>query len=177
MKIYTKKGDLGDTGLLGGVRISKASQRVESYGNIDELTTFLALVCSVTTDEELKETLTRIQIELFHVSSELATPQGKKTFGKLIEETAIKQLEQEIDACDEEVPPLKSFILLGGSLSASYLQVSRAVCRRSERSVVRLHQEEEIRPLIIQYLNRLSDLLFSLARRANFRENIEEIAI
>ncbi len=177
MKIYTKTGDLGETGLLGGQRVSKADLRVETYGNLDELTAFLALASSLTNDEELKKTLTRIQIELFHLSSELATPSDRKPYGPLIPDDAVEQLEKEIDACDEELPPLKTFILQGGSPTSAYLQVARTVCRRAERSIVRLHQTEPVRPLIIKYVNRLSDLLFALARRANFREGFEDIPI
>lgn len=177
MKIYTKKGDKGETGLLGNVRVSKAHIRVDAYGHVDELVSVMGLVRSMTEDQQLSEILGSIQLELFFLSSELATPPGRDVMGEVVEAESIEFMEQEIDRCDEELPPLKSFILPGGSVVASYLQLARTVCRRAERSVVHLAAEESVRPLLVQYLNRLSDLLFALGRRVNFREGIEDVKV
>ncbi|HAA57913.1 MAG TPA: cob(I)yrinic acid a,c-diamide adenosyltransferase [Myxococcales bacterium] len=177
MKIYTKKGDKGETGLLGNVRVSKAHIRVDAYGHVDELVSVMGLVRSMTEDQQLSDILGSIQLELFFLSSELATPPGRDVMGEVVEAESIEFMEQEIDRCDEELPPLKSFILPGGSVVASYLQLARTVCRRAERSVVHLAAEESVRPLLVQYLNRLSDLLFALGRRVNFREGIEDVKV
>ena len=177
MKIYTKKGDKGETGLLGNVRVSKAHIRVDAYGHVDELVSVMGLVRSMTEDQQLSDILGSIQLELFFLSSELATPHGRDVMGEVVEAESIEFMEQEIDRCDEELPPLKSFILPGGSVVASYLQLARTVCRRAERSVVHLAAEESVRPLLVQYLNRLSDLLFALGRRVNFREEIEDVKV
>ncbi len=177
MKIYTRGGDRGETGLLGNVRVSKGSERVEAYGCVDELVSWLGLLRAEAEDSELIAQIAEIQSELFFVNSELATPADRKPFGEVIEEDAVKRLEDWIDACDEELPTLKSFILPGGSKTSARLHVARTVCRRAERAVVRLAATEPLRDVLIQYLNRLSDLLFSFGRRANLREGVEEVLV
>ena len=177
MKIYTKTGDAGDTGLLGGRRVSKSDWRVQAYGDVDEVVSLLGVISSQTNDQELVELLQEIQLELFLLNSELATPADRATKGELIQEGDVLRMEQEIDRCDEEIPPLRSFILPGGSHTSALLQWARTVCRRAERSTVALHQQEEVRPIVIRYLNRLSDLLFALGRRANYRDNVDEVLV
>ncbi|MCB9640727.1 MAG: cob(I)yrinic acid a,c-diamide adenosyltransferase [Myxococcales bacterium] len=177
MKIYTRAGDGGETGLLGNVRVSKGSDRVEAYGSVDELVSWLGLVRTESNDPELSTQVGEIQATLFFVNSELATPSDREPFGEIIGEDAVSQLEDWIDACDEETPALKSFILPGGSKTSAQLHVARTICRRAERSVVRLMAEEPLRKVIVHYLNRLSDLLFALGRRANYREGVEEVLV
>lgn len=171
MKIYTKTGDKGETGLYGGTRISKSSARVESYGNIDELNAFVGMAKSEIQDEEVIRQLKKIQFDLFTVGSEAATPVDKLTLanGKprlplLISDTEIEELEQWMDTFDKKLEPLQFFILPSGGKVATMLHVARTVCRRAERSLVFLNQNEEVRPEMIKYLNRLSDYLFVLAR-------------
>ncbi len=177
MKVYTKKGDRGETGLLGNVRVSKDHLRVVAYGDTDELVSWMGLLRDETADEEFRELLGSIQLELFLLSSELATPVGGRVFGELLEEEAVLALEDWIDAWDEELPPLKSFILPGGHRLSSQLHVARTVCRRAERAVVSLGGVEEVREIPLKYLNRLSDFLFSMARIVAFREGAEEVKI
>ncbi|MCK6510668.1 cob(I)yrinic acid a,c-diamide adenosyltransferase [Myxococcota bacterium] len=177
MKIYTRAGDRGETGLLGNVRVSKASERVEAYGCVDELVSWLGLLRAEAEDSELIAQIAQIQSELFFVNSELATPADRQPIGEVIEEDAVKRLEDWIDTCDEALPTLKSFILPGGSKTSARLHVARTVCRRAERAVVRLAEIEPLREVLIQYLNRLSDLLFSFGRRANLREGVAEVLV
>ena len=171
MKIYTKTGDNGTTALYGGNRVSKASARVESYGNIDELNSFIGLAKSEITDEKVLNQLQKIQFDLFTLGSESATPTDKLTLanGKsrltlMISETEIEELENWMDEYETQLEPLQYFILPGGGKSATALHVCRTVCRRAERSLVFLNESEEVRPELIKYLNRLSDYLFVLAR-------------
>ena len=171
MKIYTKTGDKGTTALYGGNRVSKASARVESYGNIDELNSFIGLAKSEITDEKFLNQLKKIQFDLFTLGSESATPTDKLTLanGKsrltlMISETEIEELENWMDEYETQLEPLQYFILPGGGKSATALHVCRTVCRRAERSLVFLNESEEVRPELIKYLNRLSDYLFVLAR-------------
>ncbi|HMU06443.1 MAG TPA: cob(I)yrinic acid a,c-diamide adenosyltransferase [Kaistella sp.] len=171
MKIYTKTGDKGTTALYGGNRVSKASARVESYGNIDELNSFIGLAKSEITDEKVLNQLKKIQFDLFTIGSESATPTDKLTLanGKsrltlMISETEIEELENWMDEYETQLEPLQYFILPGGGKSATALHVCRTVCRRAERSLVFLNESEEVRPELIKYLNRLSDYLFVLAR-------------
>ena len=171
MKIYTKTGDKGTTALYGGNRVSKASARVESYGNIDELNSFIGLAKSEITDEKVLNQLKKIQFDLFTLGSESATPTDKLTLanGKsrltlMISETEIEELENWMDEYETQLEPLQYFILPGGGKSATALHVCRTVCRRAERSLVFLNESEEVRPELLKYLNRLSDYLFVLAR-------------
>ncbi|WP_374328964.1 cob(I)yrinic acid a,c-diamide adenosyltransferase [Soonwooa sp.] len=180
-KVYTKTGDKGETGLYGGTRISKASSRVESYGNIDELNAFIGVAKSYVTDSRVLEQLKKIQFDLFTVGSEAATPidklflaNGKARLPLVISEKEIEELENWIDALEEELEPLQYFILPGGGKAATHFHVARTVCRRAERSMVFLNESEEVRPELIKYLNRLSDYLFVLSRYISKIENEPE---
>jgi cob(I)alamin adenosyltransferase len=168
MKIYTKHGDRGETSLFGGKRLSKDSLRIEAYGSVDELNSILGVVRSLKPHRELDSLLEQVQNELFVLGADLATPRtssSKKV--QRLQEQSVLQLEEHIDALDETLSPLRSFILPGGSPVAAKLHVARTVCRRAERLVVRLGKKEKIGGLPVKYLNRLSDLLFVLARYAN----------
>lgn len=171
MKIYTKTGDKGETALYGGTRVSKASARVESYGNIDELNAAIGFAKSWIADEAVLNQLKKIQFDLFTVGSEAATPidklmlaNGKPRLPLTISEKETEELEEWMDALDEQLEPLQFFILPGGGKAATALHLCRTVCRRAERSLVFLNETEEVRAELIKYLNRLSDYLFILAR-------------
>jgi cob(I)alamin adenosyltransferase len=174
MKIYTKKGDLGETSLFGGQRVRKDHVRIEAYGTVDELNSVLGTVISHQPVQKLVEHLIEIQKELFVIGADLATPQEKQSKVVRISEKPIQQLELLIDDLDGVLPALTSFILPSGSLAATQLHVARTVCRRAERCVLTAMEYEEINPLILKYLNRLSDLLFVMARFENHQKNIEE---
>jgi len=169
LKLYTKTGDCGETGLFGGARVSKASQRVTSYGAVDELNAALGVARAQGIPGELDATLAQVQVDLFTLGAELATVPGKeRNIGiALLDDGDIARLEAAIDASEAALPALTSFVLPGGTLAAAQLHVARTVCRRAEREVVALATAEPVRELATVYLNRLSDLLFSLARRAN----------
>ena len=177
MKIYTKTGDRGQTGLFGGTRVSKASMRVQSYGDVDELNSVLGIVCAHETDAGVRAQLERIQCELFTLGAELASTQDKpvNTGIDLLEERDVERFEQEIDALERDLPALKSFVLPGGHPQAARLHLARTTCRRAERGVVALAALEPVRSEILRYLNRLSDLLFVMARHANFRAKVDDI--
>ena len=171
MKIYTKTGDKGETALYGGTRVSKACARVESYGTIDELNSFIGFAKTEIADEKVLNQLKKIQFDLFTVGSESATPtdkltlaNGKSRLSLVISETEIEELENWMDDFEEELQPLQYFILPGGGKAATSLHICRTVCRRAERSLVFLNETEAVRPELIKYLNRLSDYLFVLAR-------------
>ncbi len=181
MKIYTKTGDKGETALYGGTRVSKASARVESYGNIDELNSFIGVAKSQIEDEKVLSQLKKIQFDLFTLGSESATPTDKLTLanGKsrltlMITDIEIEELENWMDDFEKELQPLQYFILPGGGKSATSLHVCRTVCRRAERSLVFLNETEEVRPELIKYLNRLSDYLFVLSRFVSKIDNETE---
>jgi len=177
MKIYTKIGDRGLTGLIGGKRVSKSHIRIEAYGSVDELNSILGVCMAFTSSEDVKKNLEIIQRHLFQIGSELATP-DKKLMGKFglneIGDENIFFLESKIDFFNEDLPKLKNFILPGGSKSASYFHLARTVCRRAERIVVALKKYVDIRSEIIIYLNRLSDLFFVLSRYENKVNNIPD---
>lgn len=177
MKIYTKQGDKGETRLFGGQKVSKDDQRIKAYGTVDELNSILGIAILECKSEELKEVLGSIQSELFNIGADLATPleDEKKSIIKRIDETYINRLEQLIDKYEEKLPVLKNFILPGGSKGSAYLHLARTVCRRAEREVVALMKDVEINNQIEVYLNRLSDLLFVLARVENRVNGIEDI--
>ena len=179
MKIYTKTGDRGDTGLFGGGRVAKDHPRVEAYGDVDELNAALGLARSIEMMPRIDEVLVPIQRDLFAIGALLATPDTGKMRQHLekarIDEERIQQLEHAIDDGDRELEPLRSFILPGGTPKAAALHVARTVCRRAERRVVALQTEVELPPLVVIYLNRLSDLLFVLARLANRRAGAGEV--
>lgn len=176
MKIYTKTGDEGETGLFGGARVSKASPRVEAYGTIDELNAAIGVARAAGADEELDALLSAIQSELFTLGAELATVPGKESLLKipLLDEREIAKLEAAIDVSEARLSPLKNFILPAGTPTAAALHLARTVCRRAERAVVGLPEGEGARSEIKVYLNRLSDLLFSLARQVNQRAGVED---
>ena len=159
-KIYTKTGDNGSTGLGDGMRVAKNSARIEAIGDIDELNSQLGLLLTETTlPDSLRITLIRIQHELFELGGELSIPNYVR-----ISDAMVTQLEQELDAMNDALLPLKEFILPGGSRPTALCHVARAVCRRAERSLVALNQQEPISPAAMKYLNRLSDLLFVMCR-------------
>ncbi|MCO6439327.1 MAG: cob(I)yrinic acid a,c-diamide adenosyltransferase [Phycisphaerae bacterium] len=174
MKLYTRQGDDGTTGLFGGTRVGKDHHRVCAYGEVDELNCSLGLAGAVCRDPQLLEKLRRLQADLFVVGSELANPQGQGAT-VAITEADIQQLERWIDSCSEAVEPLRSFILPGGGALAARLHYSRATCRRAERAVVVLTHTEPVRKEVLIYLNRLGDLLFAMARLANKLESIGDI--
>lgn len=166
MKIYTKGGDKGSTSLWGGKRVSKASLRIDAYGTIDELNVHIGLVRDVINDNETKLLLEEIQNQLFTFGSHLAADPDKKDLElPEIDVDQITALEKAIDHMEEELPPLTAFILPGGHEHVSYCHLARVVCRRAERLVIALNEEESINTAIIIYLNRLSDYLFVLSRR------------
>jgi cob(I)alamin adenosyltransferase len=177
MKIYTKTGDGGQTGLFGGGRIRKDDARVEAYGDVDELNAALGLARAQLVDPELTGHLGRIQEELFCLGAELASPHGTKarTAVPPLEARWAEAMEQAIDAWEAQLPPLRMFILPGGSPGAAGLHWARTVCRRAERRVVALAAAAEVDPLALVYLNRLSDFLFVAARVVNHRAGILEI--
>lgn len=179
MKIYTKTGDGGDTALFGGGRVPKDHTRVEAYGDVDELNAVLGMARAVETMPRIDEVLVPVQRDLFGIGALLATPDLEKMHRHLekarIDADRIRELEHAIDEADRELEPLRSFILPGGSPKAASLHLARTVCRRAERRVVHLARETEIPELVIVYLNRLSDLLFMLARVANRRAGAGEV--
>jgi cob(I)alamin adenosyltransferase len=179
MKIYTKTGDAGETGLFGGGRVSKDDPRVEAYGDVDELNAFLGLARAVEVMQRIDEVLVPIQRDLFSIGSLLATPDLQKMHDHLakaqIDDTRISDLEHAIDDCDRELEPLRAFIVPGGTQKAAALHTARTVCRRAERRVISLQRNVEIPGIVVVYLNRLSDLLFSLARVANARGGAGEV--
>jgi cob(I)alamin adenosyltransferase len=179
MKIYTKTGDAGDTGLFGGGRVPKNHPRVEAYGDVDELNAVLGLARAAEPMPRIDEVLVPIQRDLFAIGALLATPDREKMQQHLtkarVDDVRIQDLEHAIDDGDAELETLKSFIVPGGSQKAAVLHMARTVCRRAERRVVELSGNTEIPPLVIIYLNRLSDLLFTLARVANKRSGMGEV--
>jgi cob(I)alamin adenosyltransferase len=176
MKIYTKTGDGGETSLFGGGRVRKDAARIAAYGTVDELNSILGVVVSFSDDESLNRVVGGIQTDLFTLGADLATPTNVtlSTVVRVGEEHYTK-LEKLIDGFEEELDPLKQFILPGGSSCAALLHLARTVCRRAEREVVHCAQSEEINTSVAVYLNRLSDLLFVLARIVNKRSNVDDI--
>ncbi len=175
MKIYTKTGDTGETGLYGGTRVSKDAMRVEACGTVDELNACIGFVRSQIQDEEIDAILHRIQNELFDIGADLATLESHPKAASLrIPPTLTPELEREIDRFGDQLPPLKQFILPGGAAGGAAVHLARTVCRRAERCVVTLVKGEVVNPEVIIYLNRLSDLLFVLARTVNHRSDESE---
>jgi len=179
LRIYTRTGDEGTTGLFGGGRVDKHHPRVEAYGDVDELNAALGLARSIELMPRVDEVLVPVQRDLFAIGALLATPDREKMEQQLqkarIDEGRIAQLERAIDDGEAELEPLRAFIIPGGTPKAAALHVARTVCRRAERRVVALAREIEIPALAVQYLNRLSDLLFVLARVANRRAGAGEV--
>jgi cob(I)alamin adenosyltransferase len=177
MKIYTKTGDAGTTGLFGGPRVSKDDVRICGYGSVDELNAVLGIARSTPLPEALDAMLDQVQHQLFSIGAELATPDPDEHQLKWDGEPHVAQLETWIDAMECELPPLRSFILPGGSPQAAHLHLARTVCRRAEREIVRLSHDPRVSDVshIIIYLNRLSDMLFVMARRANRFQNVADV--
>lgn len=177
MKIYTKTGDDGSTGLFGGQRVSKHDARVRAYGTVDELNSVIGLAVSAGGDAKLADMLLKRQSELFSLGAMLAAGDGKGDVS--VSDEMIAEFEREIDALDAELAPLRNFILPGGCPQAAWLHLARTVCRRAEREVselreIRTKEAQRITPAL-KYLNRLSDWLFTLARAANHRAGVEDI--
>jgi cob(I)alamin adenosyltransferase len=176
MKIYTKTGDSGDTSLFGGQRVPKDALRIEAYGTVDELNSMLGIVRADNQDAEIDRILSEIQNQLFALGADLATPRSvEKKVVKRIDPKDVQQLEKVIDSVDPVLKPLRRFVLPGGSPLAARLHFARTVCRRAERAVVRLSRNEDIGETVTVYLNRLSDLLFVLARYANQKARVPEV--
>ncbi|WP_159948349.1 cob(I)yrinic acid a,c-diamide adenosyltransferase [Polaribacter septentrionalilitoris] len=183
MKIYTKTGDSGTTALFGGTRVKKYNLRIESYGTVDELNSYIGLIKDQEINDTVKVSLLKVQNELFTLGAMLATPPEKETLksGKerlnipKVNLNSIEFLENEIDKMDEELPQMTHFILPGGHQAVSFCHVARCVCRRAERLAVELNDQEAINGDIIKYLNRLSDYLFTLARKLSKDLSVEEI--
>ncbi|MDZ4838486.1 MAG: cob(I)yrinic acid a,c-diamide adenosyltransferase [Bacteroidota bacterium] len=165
MKIYTRKGDAGKTSLIGGVRVAKDNVRIEAYGTIDELNSYIGLVRDVCTDIVQAELLYKIQNTLFDIGSHLAA-HPEKSVMKLpdINQNEIDEMEQQMDIMNDQMPPLAHFILPGGHVHVSYCHLARTVCRRAERHIVSLNKSRPVESLIMRYINRLSDYLFVLGR-------------
>jgi cob(I)alamin adenosyltransferase len=176
MKIYTKKGDQGKTGILGGTRLPKHHLRIESYGTVDELNAFIGLLRDGLSVEQYRADLLKVQEELFTIGSNLAAdPEKNKMVLPMIVTEDVTYLEQRMDAMEESLPEMRSFVLPGGHRSVSEAHVCRTVCRRAERLCVALSEHEVVNPLILQYLNRLSDYFFVLSRALTQDFGAEEI--
>lgn len=174
MKIYTRTGDKGDTSLFGGQRVPKDAQRIEAYGTVDELNSVLGIVRADSKEPRIDRVLEHVQSSLFDLGADLATP---RSLGKTIKRIGARDtaaLEKFIDSLEPELKPLRSFILPGGSPVAARLHFGRTICRRAERVIVRLSRNEDIGDQITVFLNRLSDLLFVLARYANRVADVPE---
>lgn len=179
LKIYTKTGDLGKTSLIGGTKVPKSHIRIEAYGTVDELNSYIGLTSDLLTDEHSKLILKEIQDRLFTIGSSLACDPDKEPLMKMpdLKEEDVVLLEKEIDKMNEVLPVMKFFILPGGHPAVSTAHVARCICRRAERCCVNMQlQDTFVDPLVIKYINRLSDYLFVLARYAGHLLNIEEIA-
>ena len=182
-KVYTRHGDKGDTHLVGGARVPKDDARIESYGTIDELNSVLGIVRAANDagpasamKTRLDQILRQVQNELFDLGSELATPPDAAWEGMIrIGAAQIEVLERTIDECQEELAPLKSFVLPGGGMIAAFLHQARTVCRRAERLLVTLMRDEAVGAYTLQYLNRLSDALFVMARWENHRRGVADV--
>ena len=172
-KIYTRKGDEGFTSLVGGKRVSKASPRIDAYGTVDELNSFIACLLETINDREDKEFLLRIQSNLFTLGSYLASEPGG--LACLISEEEIALLEAAIDRIDAVLPPLNRFILPGGCPGSAWSNVCRTVCRRAERCMFKINKSGSVDTKALKYINRLSDYFFLLSRKQNFVHNLQEI--
>ncbi|MDZ4865272.1 MAG: cob(I)yrinic acid a,c-diamide adenosyltransferase [Gemmatimonadota bacterium] len=179
MKIYTKTGDAGETGLFGGGRVAKDHSRVRAYGDVDELNSALGVVRATQPVHFMDPLFEGIQRDLFALGGHLATPDPERVRQALekaaLTETRVAEFERTIDEADRELPPLTAFVLPAGTPKAAALHLARTVCRRAERSVVRLSHEAAVPELFLVYLNRLSDLLFALARLANHRDGAGDV--
>lgn len=175
MKIYTKTGDKGTTALFGGKRVSKADLRIDTYGTVDELNSWMGMVRDLEVNQKRSAPLIRIQNNLFVVGSILATEPGNdKVKIPALSETEVQFLEHEIDAMETELPAMRFFVLPGGHTSISTCHIARTVCRKAERLVIALNEQEPVDGMVIQYLNRLSDYLFVLSRKVRQELGVEE---
>ena len=174
MKIYTKTGDKGETGLMGGKRLGKDSLRIAAYGDVDELNAILGICRALNREPHIETMLHHLQRELFELGADLSTPHSEKHQVPRVREDQVQQLERWIDEIDAQLKPLKNFILPGGGLTAAHLHLARTVCRRTERLIVALARLEEIGAEVVKYVNRLSDLLFMMARFSNQLEKTAE---
>ncbi|WP_234735394.1 cob(I)yrinic acid a,c-diamide adenosyltransferase [Tellurirhabdus bombi] len=177
MKIYTRTGDTGETSLIGGTRVSKADLRIDTYGTVDELNAHIGLLRDQEVNESRRNELKEIQDRLFTIGAELATEPEKKSRKPLpvILDSDVDVLEEAMDRMDADLPPLRNFVLPGGHQSVSFCHLARTVCRRAERLVAALSNADPVDPLIIKYLNRLSDYLFVLGRKMTQELGIEEV--
>jgi cob(I)alamin adenosyltransferase len=173
MKIYTRTGDRGETSLFGGARVAKNDARIEAYGTIDELSSFVGVARAASVPAEVEGILEQVQRDLFEVGAHLASPGTSRFAG--VDPQRIEELERAIDAMERELAPLTNFILPGGAMAAAQLHVARTVCRRAERLVVALRDDAPATQSTITYLNRLSDYLFVAARFANHRSGVEDV--
>ena len=179
MKIYTRGGDAGETSLFGGERVRKNTPRVSAYGEVDELNSVLGVARAELAHDDLRGKLQTIQSSLFDLGGELATPnaparEAKGKVGPRVAEADVAELERWIDQLEGELEPLRNFILPGGAPAAAALHLGRTVCRRAERAVIGLAEQEAVAAVLIRYLNRLSDLLFVMARAVNRRAGVSE---
>ena len=176
MKIYTKNGDQGETGLFGGDRVPKDHLRIRAYGTLDELNAALGLVSvAEAASTDLVDRVRRIQCEIFQLGAELATPAGKKVSVALVAGGEVALLENEIDGMEKSLAPLTHFILPGGSPVAASFHLARTICRRAERELVTMHRAEALRPVVLEYVNRLSDYLFVASRFANHEARVSDV--
>ncbi len=177
VRIYTKTGDDGTTGLIGGTRVKKYDIRLEAYGTVDELNSHIGLILATDIDSRSREVLTEIQSKLFIIGAQLATDDHASEFRKQIPctEKDIEKLEGEMDNMFEELPKLDHFILPAGTIGTAYAHVARTVCRRAERRIVELAKKADVNTNLIKYINRLSDYLFVLARKINHDKKFDEI--
>ena len=176
-KVYTRRGDMGETSLVGGQRVSKASARLEAYGTVDELSSHLGLLAAMLADGSDKEMIIRIQNCLFNVCTNLATDQEQTELypSAYLPDGEIEAMEQKVDEIMKMLPERQGFVLPGGTKEAAQAHVCRTVCRRAERRIVALSEVAKITPSVLQYVNRLSDYLFVLAKKINFNANHSEI--
>jgi cob(I)alamin adenosyltransferase len=176
MKIYTKTGDKGQTSLIGGTRVPKHHIRIESYGTVDELNSFIGLIRDQQIDEHSRKILIEIQDRLFTIGSSLASdPERSKMKIPDLKDEDVTLLEKEMDKMNETLPEMRSFVLPGGHTTVSYCHIARCVCRRAERATIHLSENSFVAELVIKYLNRLSDYLFVLSRKLTHDLNAEEI--
>lgn len=178
MKIYTKTGDKGETSLFNGRRVPKSDIRVEAYGNVDELNSYIGLITTFDIPNDVRKVLEEVNRVLFEIGTDLATPNDnprKIKRVKRLNKERINFLEEKIDHYSALLPELRNFILPGGSSESAWLHIARTVCRRAERRVVELSQKEEINTNIVVFLNRLSDFLFVMARYVNYTKHIEDV--
>jgi cob(I)alamin adenosyltransferase len=167
MKIYTRTGDEGTAALVGGSRVAKFHRRLAAFGSVDELNAQFGVCRAAAPPPEIDAVVERLQHEMFALGAELASPDPTAAGTELLAADDVERIEREIDRFEETLPPLREFILPGGTPAAAALHVARAICRRAERDVVALAEEAKLRPLLLAYLNRVGDLLFVLARAAN----------